>query len=208
MTQAGLVAAWLAGRSLARGLPPPLADRGGWRVDTGAEGEIARWVFASPMPAITALTAAISRPGYQIRLAGGEDELTPLLADGWRVVSKNCMMVLDRPTSVAAPLPAGYRWLERSDGAVTHLRILAEDGLLVASGYAAAAGDVFVYDRILTVPEHRRRGLGSALMSALGQTKRSNAAVDVLTATKAGEALYHSLGWRTLTPWTAAFCAG
>lgn len=34
--------AWLYGRSLARGVPQPVPDHGGFRVDTGTEGEISR----------------------------------------------------------------------------------------------------------------------------------------------------------------------
>ena len=58
-----LVSDWLKARSLARSLPPPLADRGGLRVETGEDAEISRWVFAAPTPAITALAAAIRQPG-------------------------------------------------------------------------------------------------------------------------------------------------
>lgn len=85
---ARLVADWLAGRSLARGLPSPLPDRGGLRVDTATEAEIARWVFAGPDEAITALTRAVRLPGYLVKCGGSAAELTPLLAPGWVVESE------------------------------------------------------------------------------------------------------------------------
>lgn len=202
-----LVADWLAGRSLARGLPPPVPDRGGLRVDVGNESEISRWVFAAPTPAITALTMEIRHPAYPVRLAGTRDELKPLLAQGWSVETQNCLMVLEEPAAAADKLPPGYRWVERRGDAIIHARIIAADGLLAASGYAAASGGAFVYDRILTVPAHRRRGLGSALMTRLGRAKASGT-VDVLAATAAGRALYESLGWRAISGWTAASLAG
>lgn len=77
-----------------------------------------------------------------------------------------------------------------------------------ASGYAALSGTAWVYDRILTVPEHRRRGLGAALMAAMGALKPSLAAVDVLTATPVGRELYRRLGWREVCPWTTARFVG
>ncbi|WP_430984552.1 hypothetical protein, partial [Escherichia coli] len=48
-----LIAGWLHARSVARALPTPVADHGGWRVDTRSEQEWCRYVFADPAPAIT-----------------------------------------------------------------------------------------------------------------------------------------------------------
>ena len=55
---AALLWDWLAGRSLARGLPMPVPDHGGMRVDTAAPDEVCRYVFAGPAPAIRTLAAS------------------------------------------------------------------------------------------------------------------------------------------------------
>jgi GNAT superfamily N-acetyltransferase len=61
-----------------------------------------------------------------------------------------------------------------------------------------------VYDRIVTAPEHRRRGLGRALMHALGAARRSASSTQVLVATAEGMALYGTLGWELRSLFTTA----
>ena len=203
-----LVAAWLTARSLARALPPPIRDAGGLRVDTATETELSRWIFGAPSDAIRALTAKLSAPNYAVKLAASRDVLADHIAPGWHVESEHCMMVVDRAEPHALRLPESYQWLERSDGPVTHLRILASDGQLAASGYAAQCDGVFIYDRIVTVPGHRRRGLGAALMARLGMAKRAADAFEIQTASDAGKALYLTLGWRVYVPWSTALFTG
>src|SRR5436305_1649172 len=47
--------AWLAARSIARGVPLPVASHGGYRVDTRSDTETARWVFAHAGPGLESL---------------------------------------------------------------------------------------------------------------------------------------------------------
>ena len=188
-------------------MPAPVADRGGLRVDTGSESELSRWVFSEASLAITALTTGIQRPGHVVKLAGPRETLAALLAPGWRIESENQLMTRDAPAPAEFALPPGYRWIKRRQQAVTHLRIVAADGLLAASGHVAQARGAFVYDRILTAPDHRRRGLGAAMMARLA-TFRTGDAREVLTATPAGRALYLTLGWREVCAWSTAVFAG
>ncbi len=84
---------------------------------------------------------------------------------------------------------------------VVHLRLLTTSGHLAASAQLAVVEDCAVPDKVETVAEHRRRGLGGAMMTAL-----VDAAVDLgahrglLMASTEGRALYTSLGWTTLCP--------
>jgi predicted GNAT family acetyltransferase len=103
-----------------------------------------------------------------------------------------------------AALPPGYRIEMLASGATTSVRITGETGELAASGYATEAGGVFLYDRIVTEIDHRRRGLGSAVMSALAGVRQSAASVPVLVATEDGRALYTQLGWTLHTPFSTA----
>jgi GNAT superfamily N-acetyltransferase len=88
---------------------------------------------------------------------------------------------------------------------VTDACILTAEGELAASGHAAESHGVFIYDRIVVEPEHRRRGLGKALMAALSGRRQSLTAKPVLVATEAGRALYSTLGWALHAPYTTAF---
>ncbi|NYD89529.1 GNAT family N-acetyltransferase [Sphingomonas melonis] len=198
-----LVRGWLAARSLSRGLPAPVADHGGWRVDTGGEVERRRHVFAAAGPGLTALLATIAEPGIFVKLCADADSFGALLPPRWTITDANCMMVPDRPVRAPPVVPPGYRLATARDGGVTQVTIAAPDGGLAASGYAAELDGVFVYDRIVVEEPHRRRGLGRALMMALGETC-APASRQVLTATAMGAALYATLGWRVYAPYTTA----
>ncbi len=197
---------WLAARSLARGLPPPVPDHGGMRVDTGTADEPCRHVFAAPGPGLRALAVSIRTPGVLLKLCGTGDELLAQAPPGWTAHAQGWLMTHAGRFDAAAVaatrvLPAGYRLLLSVDGPVATARILADDGAPAAGGHAAEHGGAFVFDRIATAPAHRRRGLASVVMAALWSTRRCAAAHGVLVATPQGRALYEALGWTTLSPY-------
>jgi hypothetical protein len=102
------------------------------------------------------------------------------------------------------PLPDGYRMELHQTGPVTRACVTTPDGDLAASGCAAEAADVFIYDRIETAQDHRRKGLGAAVMIALGTARRSQANPQLLVATGDGRSLYANLGWTVLAPFATA----
>lgn len=198
---------WLRARSLARGLPLPVAEHGGWRVDTGLPEEAVRYVYTGPVPRIRDLAAAISAPHMAIKMCGAPEELQALVPSHWQVQPRGYLMT---HTGVLAPppaLPAGYR-LELGTagtaGAATQVYIFADDGTLAASGYALEHDGVFIVDRIVTALAHQRRGLGAALMGVLASTQQAPTSRRVLEATEDGLALYVTLGWRVLAPYSTA----
>jgi hypothetical protein len=91
------------------------------------------------------------------------------------------------------PLPIGYRMEFHQAGPVTRACIIAPDGDLAASGCAAETADVFIYDRIETAQEHRRKGLGVAVMNALGAARKSLVSPQLLVATGDGRNLVRTL---------------
>ncbi|WNO53341.1 GNAT family N-acetyltransferase [Stakelama saccharophila] len=198
-----LFRAWVAARSLSRGVPAPVADHGGWRVDTGSDREHCRYFFAAPDAGLMALGEAIDRPRIFLKLCGDVAALKRLLPPRWRVEATGYFMVGSGAPALPVAIPRGYALDREARGAVSHVRILAPDGALAASGHAAEHGGVFAYDRIVTEEGHRRRGLGRAVMAALGAMRRSPA-VPVLVASHAGHALYSALGWTTLRPYSTA----
>jgi GNAT superfamily N-acetyltransferase len=102
------------------------------------------------------------------------------------------------------PLPDGYRMELHQAGPVSRACVIAPDGDLAASGCAAEAADVFIYDRIETAQDHRRKGLGIAVMIALGTARKSRVTRQLLVATEDGRNLYASLGWTVLAPLATA----
>jgi GNAT superfamily N-acetyltransferase len=197
----GLLARWLTARSVARGLPLPVADHGGLRVDTNAPAERCRYVYAGPSPGMRELARTVNDPLTFIKMCGAGEQLLALMPPGWRLQQMGYLMVHDGAPMAAQPLPPGYRLVMGMEGAATAARILSGDGSLAASGYALEHGGVFIFDTIVTAAAHRRRGLGKALMAALGATQQSAAARRVLVATEDGRALYLALGWTVLSPY-------
>jgi len=199
-----LVRAWLEARSVARDLPPPVPEYGGFRVDTRSEAEIRRWVFPDVVEGIGRLAQTFREPRHLIKLCGTAEELTAALPRPWLVEGGRWFMEVDCDPEGRHGLPAGYHLKLNRDGAVSNVEIRAGRGELAASGFAAETSDAFVYDRIETDPQHRRRGLARAVMAALGSCRQSAAARQLLMATTAGERLYSSLGWHKLSTYSTA----
>ncbi|WP_028101966.1 GNAT family N-acetyltransferase [Pseudoduganella violaceinigra] len=202
------VAAWLKARSIARGLPLPVADHGGLRVDTFAAGEVQRWVYPAVTADLAELARGIDLPGYLVKACAAPEQLRVALPAGWQIHAPGYFMA--GPDALfAVPLcPPAYLVEVAQAGWVTHVRVTSESGELAAGGYAAETDDAFIYDRIATAPAHRRRGLARLVMATLRQAKVGVAKPELLVATDQGRALYESLGWRTLSAYSTGSLPG
>ena len=110
---------------------------------------------------------------------------------------------------MAAPaLPQDYRLEIQSGQTAVHAFVLAGDGTLAAWGHGGAGSHAFVFDRIVTQPDHRRRGLATAIMAALSYARPDRMVPSLLVATEAGRQLYERLGWRVVAPYASASWAG
>jgi hypothetical protein len=69
-----LLNTWLSARSIARGLPLPVPEYGGFRVDTNSDAEVARWVFPKMGPGLEGLARSINEPRYFLKLCGATDD--------------------------------------------------------------------------------------------------------------------------------------
>ena len=127
-----------------------------------------------------------------------------LLPDRWRIRSTSCKMIGPAHPDRSGPLPLGYQLQVDTAGATTAARIVDEMGRTAARGFAAELGDVFVYDRIFTERDHRRKRLGRTIMAALSSARTSARLTDILVATADGAALYTALGWRVYSPYSSA----
>ena len=195
--------AWLSARSIARGLPLPIPDHGGFRVHTKSDAEVARWVFPKASYRLEHLARSISSPRYFLKLCGSASDLQAALPSGWMIHAPEYFM----QSTVQPPsghLPDGYRSEVDRTGMVLAARIFSKSGALAASRYAADTNSVFVYDRIVTEPDHRRKGLGRALMQALHDARQQPRSRKLLVATEDGRALYSALGWETISPYCTA----
>ncbi|MRW88778.1 N-acetyltransferase [Duganella sp. FT80W] len=200
--EAELLEGWLRARSIARGLPQPVADHGGLRVDTGLPHERRRYVFAGPAPGISELALKISEPHIYIKMLGPAPQLLAQVNPKWTLQPGGYFMTKEPGRTPVPSLPPGYRLQVITELPLTTARILAEDDTVAASGYAAEYEGVFVFDRIATAPAHQHQGLGAAIMAALGGAQQSQTAQRVLVATEAGRSLYTTIGWRVRSPYS------
>lgn len=200
-----LVAAWLAARSISRGLPLPVPDHGGLRVDTGSGTESCRYVFARPKPGLVELGHSIRDPLAVLKLCAPPDVMASLLPSRWTAESTGSLMICNCPMPLRS-LPPDYRLELRREWNATRCSVWSlPDGMLAASGHAVEGEGVFAFDRIVTEKAHRRRGLGAALMAALARARSDSSSRFVLVATAAGRALYESLGWQVESSYTTAW---
>ena len=199
--------AWIAGRALARGLPTPFRDRGGWRAEVGTDTEKRRWLFDSLNADVLALASEIEEPGLNIRVFCESDVLQAALPPGWKVGAPSYAMVATVACRERA-IPAGFRLDAQYDSSCAHVTILTDAGELAASGHAGIGPDAFVYDRIRTMPEYGRLGLGTAVMHALAKSLPHPALPQLLMATEAGRMLYETLGWQIVSPYASAGWVG
>jgi len=200
--------AWVTGRSLARGLPLPFADRGGWRAEIGSDSEIRRWVYPALTDELRALADEIASPGLNLRALATPSAMRNFLPSGWAVQASSYAMASPAYRSSPEPLPQGYRLELQRGPQAAHAFVLSFEGELAAWGHLGIGEHAAVADRIVTHPEHRRRGLGRAVMSALATARSDPGQPQILVATEAGRQLYESLGWRVLSPYASASWAG
>ena len=203
-----LLRAWLTGRSISRGLPAPVPDHGGWRVDVGLPAEVARYVFADVTPGLKHLGESIRAPFVSLKLCGPDGLLRSILPARWEIQGGNHLMTFDGDLGAPRAPPPGYELEVATDERGIAVRVLDREGDLAASGFAAETPGAFVYDRIITEPAHQRRGLGLTVMTALGAQRRSSGARHVLVATPEGRALYATLGWTVRSPFATAMIPG
>ncbi len=200
----GMLEAWLAGRSLARQLPLPVAAGSGFRVETNSEAELRRWIFPAADPQIATVAQTIANPREPIKACIGAPALAGFLTSQWDVQETGFFMRL-RGGAAVAQTPDGFVARIEDRGRAGMVEILSDAGELAARGYWGRTADAFVYDRIVVEPDFRRRGLGRSLMGLIGQSRSDEAAPQLLVATDAGRLLYLALGWEVLSPYSTAF---
>jgi GNAT superfamily N-acetyltransferase len=107
-------------------------------------------------------------------------------------------MSIDLRNHPATPTLPAYRLETTSDGPLEFANVIDEEGNVAARGMAAIVGEDAVMHDIHTDPAHRRRGLGSVVMTLLSRRAMGRGATTgLLMATPDGGYLYTKLGWST-----------
>ncbi|MDX6262911.1 MAG: hypothetical protein QOH84_4599 [Kribbellaceae bacterium] len=222
-----LVRRWAHGWTLCRGLAAPLDQPAALEVTLGLPGRD-REVFAltdhpETVDNLAIKVAKATKPRARTREGEGtresEGERAREREAVWLTVTTNrpetaaavleqaglklrdepcLLMSVDLAEHPAKPAPPEYRLETTSDGPLEYAKIIDAQGNLAARGMAAIVGEDAVMHDIHTDPAHRRRGLGSVVMTLLSRRARSRGATTgLLMATPDGAYLYSGLGWST-----------
>ncbi|MFJ2756641.1 GNAT family N-acetyltransferase [Nocardioides sp. NPDC087217] len=197
---ADLVSRWVRGWAYARGFPRPAAVPGGVRVEVGEPGRRVEWVATDDADTLAMLvdTARATPEAWLSVVTESPAGVRPWFVEAGLVASdgEEALMSIQLADHAFRRLPEGYRAeVDRDGGVITVTVRVGED--VAARGRIAVIGADAVADRIQTEPDHRRRGLGGAVMSLLVSAAREAGAVHgLLVASEMGEPLYAGLGWR------------
>jgi GNAT superfamily N-acetyltransferase len=205
-----IVEAWVAGWTLSRRTAAPVALPVGFRVDVGLPKQKARYVLPEFRPEVVAdLASRIHTPWTFIKVCAEPRIVAEVLPQTWTVQAPEFMMTAsladDESLRGAPVLPEGYVASVIDEGTVVRVQVEDATGDLAASGQCALHEESGMFDQIITLESHRRRGLGSAIMKLLSsEAVARGTKYGVLVATKDGLALYSAIGWVVHSPVTSA----
>lgn len=200
-----LLERWLTGWSLARGLPLPQTCGGGLVVEVGWPEQVRRHVFTAAEEALQVCAARIQAPFIYLKATVEPIQLRQALPPAWLVDSPRYLMYCPATMAPPGPLPAGYTAQLTAEHGALVLRLMDPTRQTAAAGRVVLHRGTAVFDRIETGELHRRKGLGTIIMSTLDAlAQQAGVSERLLVATEAGRALYQRLGWQVLAPYSTA----
>jgi GNAT superfamily N-acetyltransferase len=205
-----IVEAWVTGWALSRRTPAPTVLPIGFRVDVGLPQQNARYVLPEFRPeVVTDLASRIHTPWTFIKVCAEPRTVAEVLPPTWTVQAPVFMMtaaLADNEGSRGEQVPPkGYAVRVFDEGPIIRAQLKDAAGDIAASGQCALFGESCIFDQIITHESHRRRGLGSAIMTLLsGEAVTRGKRQGVLVATADGLALYSAMGWTVHSPVTSA----
>lgn len=209
-TESDLIRRWLNGWSVARSLPEAepvksAADGDGLRSNCGQlsrEVEVFALRADEEPESVARLADIVAASGKSTWLTvptlhPGAVEALVTAAGLVMLQRSEWLMTTDLTEHPQHAPTAPYEREIRTEGPVTVVTLRTPSGEDAAHGTIAVVGTDAIADRILTDPAHRRRGLGSVMMSALAEAAVAQGArTGLLIASEEGQRLYSSLGWR------------
>lgn len=200
MTELGnLVRRWERGWALARGLGPAEEARGALHVPVHDEDRHTEVVVldAGSIAALAAEVAAAPVTNWLTVPTTDADSVLRIFTDaGLKLHQRECFMSTNLNNHPSHKAPADYTVTTTFADGLIQARIEHSNGDLAARGVMSVIGADAAAHNIVTLPDHRRRGLASALMSALAdEAVARGATTGLLVASADGERLYTSLGW-------------
>jgi GNAT superfamily N-acetyltransferase len=190
---------------------PPTVLPEGFYVHVGLPRQQARYVLPRFEPhSLLALASRIHTPWTFIKVCAQLEPVAEALPKPWAIVQDPRLMMTAALAHTADLAPADgvsrdYSSHLSCEGDVIGAEWRDRAGTVVASGRAAMVDSSCIFDQISVHEDHRRRGLGRALVGLLGQEAiKRDKTRGILVATSDGIALYSSIGWEPHSPYASA----
>ncbi|WP_433222940.1 GNAT family N-acetyltransferase [Dactylosporangium sp. CS-047395] len=197
-----LIAGWEQGWAASRDLPAAEHAGGGLRVDSRQLGRDTEYFALDDDPAVLSGLASrvLAEPGatWLTVPTTDPDRAAAALTSAGLVLLRTSeqMMTIDLRTHPRPAVPPTYRLVLESADARVSVAVFGSGDAWAARGHAGLAGRIAVADRILTGPDHRRRGLAAAVMGELAAAAVERGADQgILVASEEGQRVYGMLGW-------------
>jgi len=202
-----LIGTWVTGWAGARGYEARHEGRvhAALRHDTTEDWEYV--IFAPSREELQAVAETLKKHPARRLTAFAEDisDLVGLAGEvGLQVAADDEVLMVTELAShdVEVPLPPdGFVFQIERDGTHAYVSLHPEDNqeAVAASGHVSAVNGYAIFDRIITGPDFRRRGLGTLTMRALASLAQEHDVDEgLLIASVDGQQLYASLGWTNL----------
>lgn len=194
-----LVRRWQLGWAAARGFAPAVEARGGLHVPVGEDSRNVEIVVLdqAAVPALADEVAGTTENNWLTVPTNDPSAAQVIRAAGLELIREECLMSIELDAHPEIATADGYTTTTTFDGNVLSTRVEDSSGELAAHGLIALVGTDAIAHAISTQPDHRRRGLASAVMSTLvAEAVARGAKTGILVASPDGELLYRRLGWQ------------
>lgn len=205
-----IIEKWLKAWSLSRKLPLPVRYKSGFKVEVGEERQKIRYVFPEINDDFIELSKQIDEPWIYLKVCASPDEVNNRVSEKWIIQPPGYMMFCSSSMNISRKsLSESYRLEYENYNSTTAVKIIDENGELACIGRIVLAGDMAVYDRIVTAENHQRKGLATFLMHELEKIAVSNGIHNnFLVATEQGKSLYETMGWELYSSYTSIVIPG
>ena len=199
-----LVRRWQLGEGLSRGFHPTSEARGGLHVPLGQsdqQHEITALYADDDLESVRLLAAEVANAQHLNWLAvptTHPEVVGPILRGAGLDLRDQAdwLMTCDLQQHPLRVPTSQYVCEIISEGPVIKAQVRHSSGVVAAKGSMVVVNTDAIADRIVTIPEHRRLGLGSVVMSVLVQQAIVHGATTgILIASPDGQQLYPTLGW-------------
>jgi GNAT superfamily N-acetyltransferase len=206
-----IVKCWVTGWALSRRLAAPIVLPEGYYVQVGLPRQQARYVLPRlELHSLLALAETIDTPWTFIKVCADPKAVAAALPKPWTLQEDPRLMMTAALAHTADLADADAVARDCSpylsvEGEVIGAEWRDRAGTVVASGRAAMVDSSCIFDQISVHADHRRRGLGRAVVGLLRrEALKRDKGRGILVATTDGIALYSTIGWEAHSAYASA----